>query len=110
MADRALEPRALLPVGGLGALDDVEAARRDRREEAAEGEQLVLGQVRAVIDHDVPRALLLQLEEVVVVALVRLDDAVLVDAALLDDVRTWLGVGSGLGVGLGMGLGRYGQG
>ena len=34
----------------------------------------MLGQVGAVIDHDVPRALLLQLEEVVVVALVRLDE------------------------------------
>ena len=72
MADGALELGPLLPVARLRALDDVEAARRDRREEAAEGEQLVLGQVGAVVDDDVPRALLLQLEQVVPIALVRL--------------------------------------
>ena len=72
VADGALELRPLLPVARLGALDDVQAARRDAGEEAAEGEQLVLGQVRAVVDHDVPRPLLLQLEQVVPIALVRL--------------------------------------
>jgi len=74
VADGALELGALLPVARLRALDDVEAARRDRREEAAEGQQLVLGQMGAVVDDDVPRALLLQLEQVVPIALVRLDE------------------------------------